>query len=286
MEALEPVAPEGSAVSIMLQHRTYIAGEGRDWVVFVHGAGGSSAVWHKQIREFSQHFNVLLVDLRGHGDSARGGIHASSPYTFEDLAAEILDVMDHLNIHSAHFVGVSLGTILIRAIGNSAPERVRSMIMAGAITRLNYRSRFLVRVGTAVRHLVPFLWLYRLFAWIIMPRKRHAEARLLFVREARKLAQQEFMRWWKLTRDVNPLLRVFEEREPAIPTLYVMGDEDHMFLPAVRRLVRRHLSSSRLRVLEDSGHVVNVDRADAFNQVVIHFIKSGRPALARAAGAE
>lgn len=268
----------------MLQHRTYVTGKGREWVVFVHGAGGSSAVWHKQIREFSQHFNVLLVDLRGHGESALGGVPAAAPYTFEDLAAEILEVIDHLEIESAHFVGVSLGTILIRAIGNSAPERVRSMTMAGAITRLNYRSRFLVRVGTAVRHFVPFIWLYRLFAWIIMPRKRHSEARLLFVREARKLAQQEFMRWWKLTRDVSPLLRLFEEREPGVPTLYVMGDEDHMFLPAVRKLVDRHLSSSALQVLEDSGHVVNVDRAAAFNQVVIGFIKGEPPALARATG--
>jgi pimeloyl-ACP methyl ester carboxylesterase len=280
------MAVEGSALSIMLQHRTYITGEGLDWVVFVHGAGGSSAIWHKQIRQFSQHFNVLLVDLRGHGDSASARSPASAPYTFEDVSAEILDVMDHLNIESAHFVGVSLGTILIRAIGNSAPERVRSMTMAGAITRLNYRSRFLVRVGTAVRHMVPFIWLYRLFAWIIMPRKRHTEARLLFVREARKLAQQEFMRWWKLTRDVTPLLRLFEEREPGIPTLYVMGDEDHMFLPAVRRLVRRHFSSSSLHVLQDSGHVVNVDRAEAFNQVVIDFIKSGQPALAGVAAAD
>jgi pimeloyl-ACP methyl ester carboxylesterase len=41
----------------------------KEWVVFVHGAGGSSAVWHKQVKPFSEKFNVLLVDLRGHGQS-------------------------------------------------------------------------------------------------------------------------------------------------------------------------------------------------------------------------
>ena len=39
---------------------------GRDWVVFVHGAGGSSSIWYKQVRDFREHFNVLLIDLRGH----------------------------------------------------------------------------------------------------------------------------------------------------------------------------------------------------------------------------
>ena len=257
----------------MLQYKTYSARPDSDWVVFVHGAGGSSSIWYKQIRDFREHFNVLLIDLRGHGESQKS-TGPVEPYTFQDVSAEILEVMDHLEIDSAHFVGVSLGTILIRTVGEIAPERVRTMIMAGAITRLNLRSRVLVALGTAVRRLVPFMWLYRLFAWIIMPKRRHQQSRLLFVREAKKLAQKEFMRWWRLTNEVNPLLRFFEENELQIPTLYLMGEEDHMFLPPVRHLVRRHRRSSTLRVLEDSGHVVNIDRPDLFNRLSIDFIRT------------
>ena len=40
-----------------------------EWVVFVHGAGGNSTIWYKQIKAFKAHFNILLVDLRGHGQS-------------------------------------------------------------------------------------------------------------------------------------------------------------------------------------------------------------------------
>jgi pimeloyl-ACP methyl ester carboxylesterase len=257
----------------MLQYKTYRSGPERDWVVFVHGAGGSSSIWYKQIRDFREHFNVLLIDLRGHGESQKSPVSVE-PYTFQDVSAEILEVMDHLEIRSAHFVGVSLGTILIRTVGEIAPERVRTMVMAGAITRLNLRSRVLVALGNAVRRLVPFMWLYRLFAWIIMPKRRHQQSRLLFVREAKKLAQKEFMRWWRLTNEVNPLLRFFEENELQIPTLYLMGEEDHMFLPPVRHLVRRHQRSSTLRVLEDSGHVVNIDRPDLFNRLSIDFIRT------------
>lgn len=256
----------------MLHHKAYILAPDRDWVVFVHGAGGSSSIWYKQIRDFRGHFNVLLVDLRGHGDSSAQA-NSPRPYTFDEIGKEIVEVLDHLEIESAHFVGISLGTILIRVIGEAAPERVKSMIMGGAVTRLNLRSRVLVALGDRIKRFVPFMWLYRLFAWIIMPKRRHRQSRSLFVREAKRLAQKEFLRWWTMTNEVNPLLRLFEERELPVPTLYVMGEEDHMFLPPVRHLLKTH-TRSVLRVVERSGHVVNVDRPDAFNAITIGFIKA------------
>lgn len=258
----------------MLHHRAYFRGDEHEWVVFVHGAGGSSSIWYKQIRDFREHFNVLLIDLRGHGSSPKP-VAPVPPYTFQEVSQEIVDVLDHLQIPTAHFVGISLGTILIRTIGEIAPDRVSSMIMGGAVTRLNLRSRVLVTLGNAGKRFIPYMWLYRLFAWIIMPKKRHEQSRSLFVGEAKKLAQKEFLRWFRLTYEVHPLLRLFEEKEIPIPTLYLMGEEDHMFLPPVRHLVAKHRSSSILRVLEGSGHVVNVDRADLFNQLAIAFIQQG-----------
>ena len=264
----------------MLHYRTHVQSPDHEWVVFVHGAGGSSSIWYAQLREFRKHFNVLLIDLRGHGASQGPEFPVlSDPYTFEHISRDLLEVLDHLGIRQAHFVGISLGTILIRALGEVAPERVKSMILGGAVTRLNLRSRFLVWVGNTTKRMIPFMWLYRLFAWIIMPRKRHRESRLLFVGEARKLCRKEFLRWFRLTLEVNPLLRFFEEKELPIPTLYLMGDEDHMFLPPVRRTVSKH-RHSRLEVLEHSGHVCNVDRADLFNRLSVEFIKTvaARPA--------
>lgn len=264
----------------MLYHKTFFLGPDREWVVFVHGAGGSSSIWFRQLREFRQHFNLLLVDLRGHGASQEI-LPSAGEYTFREVSAEILEVMDHLGIRSAHFVGISLGTILIRTLGEIAPERMRSMILGGAITRLNFRSRTLVFLGNTVKRFVPFMWMYRLFAWIIMPKKRHEKSRLLFVNEAKKVARKEFLRWYRLTYQVNPLLRFFEEKEIPVPTLYLMGEEDYMFLAPVRHLVSRHRNSV-LRVLEDSGHVCNVDRADLFNRFSIDFIQ-GRLAPSGAA---
>ena len=150
---------------------------------------------------------------------------------------------------------------------------MKSAILCGAITRLNVRSRVLVFLGNTFKKVVPYMWLYRFFAWIIMPRKRHAKARNLFIREAKKLYQKEFLRWFKLTNKVNPLLRYFKEKEIEIPMLYIMGREDYMFLPPVEQIVENH-KKSFLEVIENCGHVCNVERPNDFNRISLSFIKS------------
>ena len=122
----------------MLHYKTYELDDATaPWVVFVHGAGGSSSIWFLQIKEFIRHFNVLLVDLRGHGKSKALAAHKEDRhYDFEVITRDIIEVLDSLNIHKAHFIGISLGTILIRNLSEIAPERVSSMVMGGAIIRL------------------------------------------------------------------------------------------------------------------------------------------------------
>jgi len=242
--------------------------------VFVHGAGGSSSIWFKQVRAYTKHFNVLMVDLRGHGKSQDiADFPRYLNYTFDEISREVIEVLDHLGIDKAHFIGVSLGSIIIRTLSEQAPGRVASIVLGGAVVRLDFRSRFLVGVGHLFKRIIPYLWLYSLFAWIIMPRKRHRESRLLFINEAKKLCQKEFVRWFRLTYEVNPLLRFFREKELPVPTLYLMGEEDHLFLPPVRTLVQQH-AHSMLRIIEDSGHVCNVDQPEIFNRLSIDFIRA------------
>ena len=258
----------------MLHYSTYTNSKSKPWVTFVHGAGGSSSIWFKQIREFSKHFNVLMLDLRGHGKSKRSFLNAfKKKYTFTSLAQDIVDVLDKEKIKSSHFVGISLGTILIRQIAETYPKRIKSMVMAGAIMKLNVRSQILMRFGNLFKSIVPYLWIYRLFAYIIMPKKNHKESRLLFVREAKKLYKKEFMRWYKLTSDLNPLLKLFRQIDIKIPTLYLMGREDYMFLPSIKQISKSQ-RLSQLSVVENSGHVVNVDQPIEFNNRAISFIRS------------
>ena len=250
----------------LLFHKTYLHPTSKEWVVFVHGAGGSSSIWFKQIKAYKQHFNLLLIDLRGHGKSNQLLKELmTSRYTFTAVTQDILKVLDHLKIQSAHFVGMSLGTIIVRNLAELASERVRSMVLGGAVTRLNTRSQILVRLGNLGKHILPYMWLYKLFAYIVMPQKNQRESRHLFIREAKKLCQKEFKRWFILAADVNPLMRYFKDRELPIPTLYLMGDRDYMFIKPVKEMVAVH-KLSVLREIPDCGHVCNVERPDDFNQ--------------------
>jgi len=256
----------------ILFHTIYRHKTSKVWVVFVHGAGGSSAIWFRQLKAYQKKYNILLLDLRGHGKSNQlVESFVNDDYSFNKVSKDIIDVLDHNNITSAHFVGISLGTIIIRNIAELAPEYVTSMILGGAITRFNVRSNTLVYLGNTFKHFLPYMWLYRLFAFIMMPKKRHEESRNLFVREAKRLCQKEFLRWFKLAMDVNPLMRYFREKEISIPILYIMGQEDHMFLGPVKEMVKKH-KNSLLNTIHKCGHVCNVEQPDLFNQQSLAFI--------------
>lgn len=259
----------------MLHYQTYTQPQHTQWVTFVHGAGGSSSIWYKQLRDFKKHFNVLLLDLRGHGKSKKPIYEQLKRYTFDVIGDEIIEVLDHLKIQKTHFVGISLGTIIIREITERYPERTASMIMGGAVMKLNFRGQVLMRVGDWLKSVLPYLVLYKLFALIILPKENHKESRLLFVNEAKKLYQKEFKRWFTLIAEVNPLLKFFRIKDCGKPTLYIMGKEDHMFLPTISKLVQHHKSAA-LIVVPACGHVVNVEQPAYFNTQVIQYIKNLR----------
>lgn len=255
----------------MLSYRTFGIDESRSWVVFIHGAGGSSAVWFKQVRAFQDQFNLLLVDLRGHGRSHdyHGGDRS---YTLDGISGDVLEVLDHLGIREAHFIGVSLGSVLIRTLVELSPERIRSVVYAGAVAGFNLWARFLISAGHFLKHIVPFRTLYATFAWIIMPGKHAEEARRVFRREARQVAPAEFKRWMRLTREVNRRIRDWTRQAVATPSLYVMGALDYIFLPPVRDIVAEQ-PSARLRVIQGAGHVCIIERPDEFNDAAIGFLE-------------
>ena len=256
----------------MIYHRKFIHQKSKTWVVFVHGAGGSNVVWFRQLKEFKKHFNVLLVDLRGHGKSKPVVEEEDSEYSFNEVALDVIQIMDHLEIKKAHLVGISLGCIVVRAIDKLAPGRAESIILGGAIIQFHKTLKVLIVMAKILNSVLPYMWLYKLNALILMPLRKHRESRNIFIQEAIKLGEKEFAKWMKMTREIKSNLNDFFYKEPTAPVLYLMGDGDHMFLPMVIDLVKHHVNA-HLEIITNSGHCCNLDQAGIFNEISIHFIK-------------
>lgn len=262
----------------MLHYKVFTqAQEDAPWITFIHGAGGSSTIWFKQLKSFKEKYNLLLIDLRGHGLSRNLYTHWKK-YSFEAIGNDVIEVLDHLKIKQTHFIGISLGTIIIREITERHPHRTLSMIMGGAVTHLNFRCRMLMRIANITKSIVPYMLLYRFFAFIIMPKKNHTESRNLFVKEAKKLCQKEFKKWVSAYTQLKPIFNLFQTKDANIPTLYIMGSEDYLFLPAVQKIVASHKKTT-LAIIEHCGHVVNIEQPKIFNDLVLAHLKKMHPSF-------
>lgn len=242
------------------------------WITFIHGAGGSSTIWFKQLKAFKADYNLLLIDLHGHGLSKN--LYTDwKKYSFEVVGNDIIEVLDHLQIEKTHFVGISLGTIIIREITDRFPDRTISMVMGGAVTHLNLRCRTLFSIANWTKSVVPYMVLYKFFAHIIMPKKNHTESRNLFIKEAKKVYQNEFKKWISMFTQAKPIFNLFQTKESHKPTLYIMGSEDYLFLPYVKQIAQQHKQST-LAVIDNCGHVVNIEQPLIFNELMSNHLKA------------
>ncbi len=258
---------------MLLHSRVYPCSDEAPWLALVHGAGGSSVVWFRQIRVLVRHFNLLVIDLRGHG---RSETDLSQAYSLDVVTRDLIEVLDEKGIERAHWMGVSLGTVLLQHLAVVAPERIDRMVFAGAISKLRLWVRGLIVFGHVMRFLVPFIALYYFFAYIIMPGKRHREARQLFLADARKLPQAEFIRWYRLSGEIEDALVDWSARTFSVPVQFIMGEDDYVFLPGAAARVEPDEHAS-LVIIPDTGHVCNVEAPEAFNEAALAFLKTPLP---------
>jgi pimeloyl-ACP methyl ester carboxylesterase len=253
-----------------LRHRS--SGE---WVVLLPGAGATTAVWSGQIRAFSRHFNLALVEFPGHyrrrdRRSSSTTDHLSA-YSFDGLVSDLRSALDRQGIGACHVVALSLGTILARAWARREPDRLRSAVLAGTIADLTAVPRLLLRCGWYARRALPYMMMYRAYAWIIMPGSSHKRTRHLFYRDATRLGRREFNRWFDLSPEATALLRTLRDYRSGVPTLHVMGANDYMFLGETRRLAAAEGSS--LHIVNRVGHVCSVEAPAEFNACALQFIQ-------------
>ena len=255
----------------MLHYKTIINNQSDNWVVLIHGAGGSIEVWYRQVPDYARHFNLLLVDLMGHGGSA--GKTFADGFNFPKAAEQVMEVVDYLKIKQGHFVGLSLGSIVVRLIAQEHPSKVLSMVLAGAVTALSIRVRVMLKLATTFKRIIPYGLIKRVIAKCIIPQAKYNNSKNLFLNNAKRVSFDSFLHWLKLGDGLSARIKsLFEEHIP-IPTLYLMGEDDKLFLPQVRKTVCGSTGDNvSLAIVPNAGHVCNVDNKGYFNQKSIDFM--------------
>ena len=242
-----------------------------DWVVFIHGAGGSIATWNYQVEAFRNEFNLLLVDLRDHGDS-KALPYTGKRYNFSIISSDILEVIDHVGISSCWFVSLSFGSVLLQDVSMRRPGLVAGAVMAGAIFKADWLIRTFVYSARIMNNFLTYPSMYSLFSFLLMPGKNHQLARRVYQRQASRLTPQEYLRWIDLYGEFFRLLKRFWKQEIRFPVLVAMGKEDYIFLPRARSF-SRHRGNVHLIEIPGAGHICNIDSPDIFNKSSIGFIK-------------
>lgn len=227
-------------------------------IIFVHGAGGSSATWMMQLRGLSKEFNVIAIDLNGHGKTKdRREVDTTKSY-LRDID-EIVSKYDRPIL-----AGHSMGGMLTQLYALSNPERIRGIILVGTGAKLKV-------VATIFDMLENDFDGYVEAAGKFMFHENTptdiVEASQI---EIRKCKPEIISRDFKACNEFDIMNRV---SEIDIPTLIVVGKGDLMTPIKYSEYLHKNIQRSTFKVIENAGHAVMLEQSHVFNTIVKDWIK-------------
>ena len=229
-------------------------------------------MWYRQVADFARHFNILLVDLVGHGGSAKESV--GKGFSISKAAEQVIEVVNHLKIDKCHFMGLSLGSIVVRMIAKLHPRKVKSMILAGAVTHLGAKTRLLFRFVRRFRVFIPYRLLKLVIARNIIPKAQYGESNRLFLRNAKNVSFGNFLSWIKVVEELNVHIKSLFDEKTSIPTLFLTGEDDKFFIDEVQQAAHNGGGNVSLVIVPKAGHVCNVDNKSFFNRQSLDFLCS------------
>ena len=229
-------------------------------LVFIHGAYGSHNLWNRQTSFFSSKYDVITVDVRGHGLSFK----PRRGYELEKMVEDIMMLLDHLKIESAVFVGSSMGGVIAQMIGIKYPLRVKALVLVGTLAKAVWYGRAKEIAETALAG----GYQKGVRGWFT-PNSSKEDIKVA-LREAAKTSEL-FLRGvimenpnWDIRREISAI---------QAPTLIVVGKGDVNTTPVKEsRIIHRRISHSQMKVVPNSGHLVMLEEPEIFNRIVDEFL--------------
>ena len=235
-------------------------------VVMLHGATDSWRSFEPVLPHLPDDIRAVAVTQRGHGEAPK----PQSGYLIEDLAGDVADLMDGLEIERAILVGHSMGSWVARQIAIDHPDRVLGLVLAGAFQGSLVRDpdaaaamKELADVPDPVPDEVA-----REFQLSTLASPIASELLDMFVAESLKLPARVwrdiFLGFAELDQPAGPA-------ELPMPALLVWGDRDAFIPREVQDELVETLPDVRLRVYEGVGHALHWERPKRFAAEVAAF---------------
>ncbi len=234
-------------------------------LVFSNSLGATLSMWDPQTPAFQKQFRILRYDTRGHGQSSA----TPGPYTIEQLARDVLALLDHLNLDRVYFCGLSMGG------------------QTGMWLALNAADRFhrLVLCNTAAKIGSPEMWNTRIEGVRKGGMKSISSAVMerWFSADFRSKSPDVVATTKLMLEGANPdgyvancaAIRDFDARETIaairVPTLVIAGSHDAATTPADGHYLADHIPGARYVEL-NAAHLSNIENRDPFNSKLSDFL--------------
>ena len=230
-------------------------------LVFVHGWTANRHRWDHQMSHFAETRRVVRLDLRGHGESSGAGARR-----VDELAQDVLALLDHLGIERFVVIGHSMGGMIAQTIALAHPERVERMVLVNSIGKMAYsRGRALLMAAST---LAPFkLFVAANIQRAFAPGYPREEIRE-YIRASADTPREVVMTLYGAMRAFDVLDRVGDIHAP---TLMVHGYHD-IQLPLAQMLrMAKAYPDAVIRVL-DAGHELPVEKPAELTTALDRFL--------------
>jgi pimeloyl-ACP methyl ester carboxylesterase len=243
-------------------------------VFLIHGHPLDHTMWMPQVAFLSPRYRVTVPELRGYGVTP---LPSGNGITLlDDFATDILALADHLNIERFAIVGLSLGGQIALETYRQAPERIRALVLADTFASLDTPEQKQTRLDTADRFDREGFGNFATESLHKMMTPANAQAFpavaehiVRMVHDSNPHGAAAALRGRTQRRDYTPLLS-----QITAPSLIIVGRYDAFTPVHLSEEMHRALPGSRLEIIEDSGHMTNLERPDEFNSILGSFLAS------------
>ena len=233
-------------------------------VVFTHGATIDHHEWDVTLPLVGEHFRILTWDMRGHG--------LSRPATFhlEEAVADLLALLDRLEVRAATFVGHSMGGNLHQEFTFHHPERVEALVMLDCtwnFMQLSASDKFWLKVADPIFKLYPYKTLIDQSVAVSATSK---ESQNVLRKSMQLLSKEEYVH---VLMDASLCLRYEPDYKIPKPLLLMMGDKEATGnIRKAMPLWAKH-DGVDLVVIPNAKHCANLDQPEIFHRTLLNFLQ-------------